>query len=87
MRIKSEMNRGTMVEITAQKTGQKSVLQFGTYDRPHALVNFWDYFSTAKWGLNPDGESWGGRALPYDDGTIPGLPNEYLTPNYWEPIE
>jgi len=78
---------GTRVETAAQKTGQKSVLQFGIYDRPHALVNFWDYYSTTKWGLNPDGESWGGRALPYDDGSIPGLPNEYLTPNYWEPIE
>ena len=80
------MPLGTEVEISAQKVGNKSVLQYGTYDRPRAPVNFWDYSGTT-WGRNPDGQTWGSRVLPYDDGGFPGFPCEYLTPNYWEPIE
>ena len=60
----------------------KSVLQYGIYDRPNTLVNFRNYTST----LGPDGLTLGNRVLPWDDGGIPAMPNEFLTPNVFTDI-
>jgi hypothetical protein len=60
----------TNVDFTVDSLTHMSVLQYGTYDCPQALVNFWNY----------SGTTWGSRALPYGDGSISGFPCEYLPP-------